>query len=51
MKRGGGGGTRTVDIGQIYKQQENLDGMFVSSHSLLDKVEVVEYIREVLLLF
>ena len=40
--RGGGGGTRAAGIGQIYKQQENLDGKFVSSHSLKDKVVVVE---------
>ena len=35
-----------MDIGPIYKQQENLDGMFVSSHSLLDKVVVVEPVHK-----
>ena len=41
-RRGGGGGIRAAGLGQIYKQQENLDGKFVSSHSLKDKVVVVE---------
>ena len=43
---GGGGGTRGSGLGQIYKQQENLDAQFVSSHSLLDKVVVVEPVHK-----
>ena len=37
-----GGGSRAAGLGQIYRQQENLEDKFVSSHSLLDKVVVVE---------